>query len=775
MKELKVVGKAIPRLDAAEKVTGRAKFGSDFKMSGMLYAKVLASPYPHAKILSIDTSKAESLTGVRAVVTSKDMPPVAITPLLGDHYMLCQDNVVRCVGDPVAAVAADSIEIAEEALELIEVNYKELPAVFDGEEAFRTDPPVIVHPDFPKYQKAPHLIRPDPERPNVFQTYKIRSGDVEKGFQEADLVVENRFTTARIQHCPMETHLAIAWFEPDGGLTIRSSCQQAHEMKHVLTRVFNLPPSKVRILSPYIGGGFGGKGSIRAEAIAALLAQKSRRPVRLVFTREEMFVSGGNRVPYILNIKDGVKRDGTLIAREIMAILVTGAYSEAAVILVRRGASGAVGTYRVPNFKLDSYGVYTNLPVTGAFRGFGCPEFEWPIEQQMDIIAEKLGIDPVEIRMKNILHEGDRDVSGMITSNIGVEECLDKVAEWIAWGQKPAQESGPWRRGKGIAIGNKSVMAGTISVVIVKVWEDGMIEVRHSVAQLGQGIKTTLAQIAAEQFGVPVERIRVVSGDTAFCPFDFGTIASRSLVHNGNALIAACEDAKQQLFEMAAPKLGAATEDLVTSEGMIHVKGAPERSIKITDLFTPWGIPLQGGELLGRGSYTGPIISEDPQTGQSERSVFDYSHIANAVEVAVNIETGEVKVLRDVLACDLGTAINPKIVEGQMEGAIGMGIGSAIHEEVILDKGAIVNTGFMDYHIPTTLDVPMLGNAKAMIVDATDPEGPFGAKGVGEVALVPLAPAIANAVYNAVGVRIKELPVRPEKILNALKAKSGIS
>ena len=769
MEELKVVGKGVPRLDAVEKVTGRAKFGSDFKMGGMLYAKVLRSPYPHAKILGIDTSKAESLPGVRTVIAPKDVPPISIAPLLGDQYVLCRDHVVRCVGDPVAAVAADTIEIAEEALELIEVDYEELPAVLDAEEAFRTDPLVIIHPDLPKYRRGPVPIRPDPERPNVCQTYKIRSGDVEKGFQEADLIVENRFTTARIQHCPLERHLADAWFEPDGSLTIRSSGQQAYEIKLALCELFHLPPSKVRMLSTYIGGAFGGKGWMRTEAIAALLAQKSKRPVRLVYTREEMFVFGGNRVTYIIDIKDGVKRDGTLVAREMRVILAIGAYSEYGVLLVRRAAAGAVGTYRIPNFKLDSYGVYTNLPLTGAFRGFGCPEVEWPIEQQMDTIAEKLEIDPVELRKKNILNEGDRDVSGMITRSIGVRECLDKVAEWIGWGEKPVEEGGVWRRGKGIAIGNKSVMAGSTSVVIVKIWQDGMIEARHSATQLGQGINTTLAQIAAEQFGVPVERARIVSGDTALCPFDFGTVASRSLVHNGNALIAACQDAKQHLFKIAAPKLGTSPEDLAISEGKIYAKGTPEKSINITDLFTPLGIPLEGGEILGRGVYTGPVIREDPETGQSGRSVFDYSHTANAVEVAVNVETGEIKVLRSGMACDMGKAINPKIVEGQIEGGIGMGIGATLYEEVILDKGTVVNASFMDYHIPTTLDTPSVENTKAMIVEAAEPEGPFGAKGVGELPLVATAPAIANAVYNAVGVRIKDLPLSKEKVLEGIK------
>lgn len=482
-----------------------------------------------------------------------------------------------------------------------------------------------------------------------------------------------------------------------------------------------------------------------------------------------MFAFGGHRASCIIDIKDGVRRDGTLIAREIRFTADLGAYSDWGPLHVRRAAIGAVGTYRIPNFKLDSYGVYTNLPLTTPLRGLGCPEIEWPIEQQMDMIAKKLGIDPVEIRKKNILNEGEIDVSGMVTHSIGVKECLDKVVEWIGWSEKSAKEGISWKKGKGIAIGNKSVPGGQTSVVIVKVLQDGTVEVRHSAVHLGQGVETTLAQIAAEEFGVPLEWITVVSGDTIFCPYDFGTVGSRSLIANGNALKAACQNCKQQLFRIAAPKLRVSSKDLETSKGKIFVKAEPERSFNINELFNSQGISLTGGEILGIGSFTTPIEPENPETGQSERSVFDYSHTANAVEVAVNVETGEVKVLRSGMACDVGKAINPKIVEGQIDGGIGMGIGITIFEEVVLEKGSVMNNGFTDYHIPTTLDMPRWENSKAIIVEVSEPEGPDGAKGVGELTLVATAPAIANAVYNAVGVRIKDLPLSKEKIWMGLR------
>ncbi len=763
MEELGVVGRGIPRLDAVGKVTGKAVFTSDFVVPGMIHAKVLRSPYPHARIRGIDTSGAERLPGVRAIIEPKDVPPVSIGQFLGDQYVLCHDNVVRCTGDPVAAVAADTEEIAEAALELIEVDYEEIPAVFDVEEAFRQDPQVIVHPDLRAYKPGPLPWYPDPERPNVCHTYKIRSGDLARGFQEADLIIQNTYTTARILHCQMESHVAVAWFEPDGGLTVMTPCQLLYNLKSLLCRLFDLSPSRVRLLSTFIGGAFGAKGQARAEPVAALLAQKSRRPVRLAFTREEMSRVGGHRVPMIFDIRDGVKRDGTLVAREVRALLALGAYSDTGFLLVKRTPVGAVGTYRVPNFKLDCYGVYTNEPLTTALRGFGAPEIQWAIEQQMDVIAERLGIDPVEIRKRNVLKEGDRDACGMTVQSVGVTECLDRVKEWIGWGEKPVENSGSWKRGKGIAIGNKSIQTGVSSVVIVKVWQDGVIEVRHSVARLGQGTETCLAQIAADQFGVPVRQVRVVSGDTAFCPPDFGTVASVSLVHNGHALILACRDAKRQLFELAAPMLGAEPGDLKTSGGSIYVMGT-EEAIKISRLFTPLGIPLKGGEILGIGSFTSPRFPEDLETGQSERYVFSFSYGANAVEVAVNVDTGEVKLLRIASAFDTGKAINPMIVEQQIEGGVSMGI-SCTFEEVLIDRGAVFNNGFVDYPVFTAVDMPEVDNIETMIVEVPHRDGPFGAKGIGEVSLVAVAPAIANAVYDAIGVRIKDLPISRQKVL----------
>jgi len=769
MAELSVVGKSVRRVDALEKVTGKAKFCSDFKTPGMLYAKLLRSPYPHAKIVYIDTSKAVGLPGVKAVITGKDVPPVRIGAVFWDEYILPYDNIVRAIGQPVAAVAALTKEVAEEALDLIDVEYEELPAVFDVEEATKEDPPAILHPDLAQYlSPMPFLkARPEPGRPNIFNHFKIRNGDVERGFQEAELIVENRFSTARIQHCQLETHRCDAWWEPDGTLVLRISSQGLWYDASALRLIFNLSPSKIRVLSSYEGGGFGGKIFTLTGPIAALLALKSGKPVRLEYTREEHFVDGRHRPQIITNIRDGVKKDGTIVAREMTISLDMGRHSSTTAIVSKNCAFGAVGTYRIPNFKLDTYGAYTNNPITGPYRGLGTPEVTWAIEQQMDILAERLGISAIEIRKRNILKEGDRDVCGQVTHSIGVEECLTKVAEWGGRNNK-TEEQYPWKQGKGIAIGNKYTLAGTHSVVYVKVYPDARVEVRHGLHEIGQGLNTVLAQIVAEEFQVPVDWVKVTHGDTTLVGYDFCVCSSRATFHTGNATIKACQDAKRQIFETVSAKLGVNPEDLAIRAGEVYVPNWSGKSIKISELFTPEGLVVEKGEILGRGHFYGPIILEDPETGQSERMVTYYAHGACAVEVAVNVETGEVKVLRIAQCYDMGTPINPKMVEAQIEGGTVQGIGSAIYEEIVLERGMVVNPNFMDYKMPTAAEAPSSKNMKALIAAIPHREGPFGAKGLGEATMVPVAPAIANAVYNAVGIRIKDLPISREKIMRAL-------
>ena len=450
--EFSVVGKSIPRVDVLEKVTGKAEFTMTFQLPRMLHGKVVRSPYPHARIVSIDTSKAEKLPGVKAVITAKDTPRIKLGVLYCDRDAFPADLTVRYVGDAVAAVAAETEDIAEKAAELVDVEYEELSTVFDIEEAFGKDPSAVVHPELTTYEchldRAGIQRRLAPERPNVCQHFQIRQGDVEKGFREADLIMEDRYFTPRIHHCQLEPCVSVAWFEADGTLRLRTSAH-TQATKSLICEAFNLPPSKVRVECPYLGGAFGGKGRNITEPYAILLSMKvGGRPVRVCLSREEHFHSGRSRVPVVTYIKDGVKRDGTIVARQLRILVDMGAYADSAIIIARNCAFGTVGTYRIANFKLDSYGVYTNNPMSTAFRGFGSAETIWAVENQMDVIAEKLGLDPMEVRKKNILKEGDRDACGQIVHSIGIEECLDKVQKWIGWGKKPPMEEGPLRRGE---------------------------------------------------------------------------------------------------------------------------------------------------------------------------------------------------------------------------------------------------------------------------------------------------------------------------------------
>lgn len=770
MTEYSVVGKSIPRVDAFAKVTGRAKFTTDYSFPRMLFAKILRSPYAHARVLHIDSSRAKQLPGVRAICEGKDVPDKLVGLMLLDQYLIARD-VVRYVGEPVAVVAADSAEIAEDALDLIDVEYEELPAVFDGEQAMRQDCPVVLHPDLPKYKgirSAGSLPPPDPDRPNVFSTWRIRQGDIDKGFQEADLIVENKYTSHGFNHCCLEPHVADAWMDEEGRLCVRASRRAIWRLRSIISDTFDIPRSRVRTMEPYVGGAFGSKATPRQDLIACLMTLATGRPVRLLLTREEVFFDTYSSNPTVVYIKDGVTGDGTLVAREMKLILDSGAYSQHTVYVVRNGGFGSVGTYRVPNFKWDAYGVYTNNFLAGSLRGFGSPAAEFAIEQQMDIIAEELAMDPVELRQKNILREGDRNSMGMVTHSIGAEQCLAKVADWIEWNNQPKASSGPWKIGKGIALGNKYTTADTTSCVFVKVHPDRVLEVRHGVDPTGQGVNTVLAQMAAEEFRIPVENVRVTWGDTDSSPYDRHSGSSRSTWNTGLALIRACQDAKRQVFAVAATKLGVNPADLETKDWVVSCRGHPQKVIPISDLFSSLRFVPTIAEFLGRGEYTCPFIPED-SNGQSESVAAYWSHGAHAVEIAVNSDTGEVKVQRIVGAFDMGTPINPKMCEQQIEGGIGMGIGGCIYEEFVTDRGRVLNPNFHDYRIPTTTEVPSGKNVSAVIAYVPHSQGPYGAKGLGEAVLSSVAPAVFNAFYNATGVRLFEQPLTAERVWRMLR------
>ena len=781
MSEFSVVGKSIEKVDAFEKVTGRTKYASEegIGIPGMLYGKVLFSPHAHARILNIDISKASRMRGVRTVLTGKDSPGHRSGVLIDDRHVLCHERV-RFAGDAVAVVAAESEEAAEEALDLIEVEYEELPAIFDAEEAMKSDCPVILHPDLPKYGRPmyPYLGK-DLPGPNVHTHHKIRKRDVEHGFREADLIIENRFQNDRIIHCQLEPFNAVCYPENDGTITLWTSGRLY--MTHApICGAFNFPPSKVRVRTGYLGGMFGIVG--RPERFAVLMALRTGKPVKMVYSREECFIDGLNRLPKVVYIKDGLKKDGTLVAREMKVIVNCGAYTDHGPVIIRNGAHHA-SQYRLPNFKWDAYGVYTNEPPVGPLRGFGSAEVLWATEQQMDIDAEKLGMHPLEFRLKNTVDEGEIDLRGQKVHCIGAKECLLKVAEWIELDKPARSPEGSVRFGKGIALGNKYTQSDTASSALVRVHMDGLIEVFHGGDDCGQGLNTVLTQIAAEEFDVPMERIKIVWGDSARVPYDFGTASSRSTLFIGNAVRLACQDAKQQMFQIASGILGTDPEKLQTKNGRVFEKDSPERGLRTSELFLPASKEArgavkaaacleEGGEIIGKATFWGHPSEEDTETGQGQRLAVSYTYGVQGVEVAVDMETGMVKILRLCTAFDMGKSINPKMCEGQMEGGAAMGIGSALYEGFIFDdKGKMLNPNFHDYRICSTMEVPSGGSMKSLCVEIPHREGPFGAKGMGEGAMCPTAPAIANAIYNATGVRLTHLPMTPERILKAIKNK----
>ena len=775
MTQLSAVGKSVLRRDARAKVLGREEFCIDMKLPGMLHAKVLGSPYPHAKIVSLDTSAAERLPGVRCVVSEKDAPKkLTGTGTVRDMPLLAK-GVVRYMGEPVAAVAATTLETAEEALELIKVEYEELPAIFDVEAAAGTNPPVIVHPDFSNYRKSISAERLCRERPNVCTHIKICKGDTDQGFKESDLIFENRFVAPSIQHCALEPHATVVRPEPDGGLTLFTGKQGISRAKEDIAAMFGIEPHKIRVTQHYVGGAFGGKATIY-ELIPALLALRCGRPVKWAMTREEVFVLGGPRQGMVLNIKDGFKNDGTLVARKMEVFVDGGAYAEASPGVTQNCSSVAVCMYRIPHLKWDSYAVYTNTPKRRGMRGYGVNEVTFAIESNMDIAAEKLRMDAVELRRKNLLREGEAMLNGEIIHSNAVAECLDKVCQSVHLDEKnPAV--GSWRKGKGVALGNKYSSPGSHYGAKLTITDNERVIIYHGADAIGQGVNTVIAQIAAEEFGISPEGVDIVFSDTAMTPyFGHGSTSSRTTFNLGNAVRQACAAAKETLIDRAAARLEAPPEIMALDNMEVYVARHPDKKIKVRDLFTP----QDAGEIVATADYKADCIPDDPKTGQldpelarqGKRFMAFYAYAAKGVEVAVNTETGEVKVLRCHGAIDLGKAINPKSCEQQSEGGMAMGIGSALYEETLIANGRVLNPSFTDYRVPLAPQVPPNENMKSIFVEsAPHKDGPFGAKGFAEGVVTGMEPAIANAVYNAVGVRIKELPITPEKVLRGLREK----
>ena len=752
-KEFSFVGKRVPKLDAPEKVTGQIAYGHDMKLPRMLYGKILRSEYAHAQILNIDTSRAEALPGVRAVITAEDIPDMRIG-WARDHPVL-KAGKVRSVRDEIAAVAAVDQDTASEALALIKVEYEELPGVFDPEEAMKPGAPVL-------HAEAPNNIQE-----KMRQSYY--HGDVEKGFSESDVVIEDRLTLPFVTHCCMGTSFILADFSPSGDLTVWSSTQMPFLYQRDLSMVLGIPASKIRVIKAPVGGAFGSKLDMYPfEPICVLLAQRTGCPVRITYTREEEFVVGPTRQPVICDVKSGAKGDGTLTARQVSMILDNGAYSSwgATTPLVMMQTISSL--YRVPNVKYDVVVAYTNNPYSGAMRGYGNPQATFVVETHIDMLAHELGMDPMEFRLKNANQSGDVTGQGVKITTCGLTECIEKAAESVTWKAKRAK---PDARGVGMASlihvgGGARIYPSDGCGSTVKVDDFGKVTLISGSTDMGQGADTVMAQIVAEELGVPVANVTVVNADTDITPWDVGAHASRTTFVAGNSARLAAMDAKSQILEGAAENLGEKAEDLDMKEGKIFRKGEPEESIPFEKMVRSKHFRPDGDVVLARGWYEPPTERQDKEFRGNISATYGFA--TQAVEVEVDTQTGEVRVLKIAAAHDVGRAINPMAVEGQIHGGVSMGLGYGLYEELVVREGHVLNPNFADYALPTALDMPEIDT---IIIETDDPAGPFGAKGMAEPACIPTAPAIANAVYDAVGVRIKDLPITPEKVLKALKEK----
>lgn len=765
---MNVVGGSAPRVDGVAKVSGTAQYVADMELPGMLHAKVLRSPHPHARLLEVDVSRAAALPGVTAVVTRDDLG--GLNPCYGavveDQPVLAMDRV-RCVGDVVAAVAAEELEIAEEAVELMEARYEPLPAVFDVVEAARPGAPVI-HEE--RFETRAAVFREQLNLNaggNVCSVFRAADGDVDVGFAESDEVFEGVYRMPPVQHGHIEPHVAAALWESPNRLVVHTPCQNPVGLQEQLARIFRLPESGVRVVVPFVGGGYGGKTHARLEPVAALLARKAGRPVRWLLTREEVFLTG-RRYGGFVRMKTGFKRDGRLVAREVEAFYDLGAYALSGPANAKTGSYVASGPYRVPHRKLTTYAVYTNLPPAGPYRGVGVPHVAWAYESEMDRIARHLGMDPLELRLRNLVQEGDVFVTGEPLVSVGVSECLRQAASGVGWrglGELDAAPvSGSLRRGKGLAVIMKSTTTPTASAASVRLNGDGSVMLMTSSTEMGQGVRTCLAQVVAERLGLPVERVTVSAPDTDVTPYDKSTSSSRTTFHMGNAALRAAEEVREQLLEAGAQGLEVDKADLELDAGGVRVKGVPDRRLTVPQL-----LKVKYGDSVGSvfGSCNFQVRGGlDPRTGKGKAAAF-WFFAACGAEVEVDVDTGKVRVVQVATSVDVGKAINPLQCWLQNEGSMLEALGAAFFEEMVFEQGQPVNGSLLEYMLPSMEDHP--DGFRSLLVETPHPDGPFGAKGVGEAVIPAVAPAIGNAVANALGgVRLNELPLRPERIVDAL-------
>ncbi len=759
------VGAAVPMIDARERVTCAIEYVQDLALPGMLHGAVVRSTVPHARIVRIDADAARAVPGVVAVVTGADLhdrPDIApiYGPQIKDQPVVALDRV-RYVGDIVALVAAETPQAAQAAALLVNVGYEPLPAVFDPLAALAPGAPLL-HDLAPQGQEGTALyfdIRPQPGT-NCCNRFCIRHGDVARGFAEADLVVEETFRTPAIQHVAMEPHVALASWEGDR-LTVYTGTQTPFNTRTTLAEVFRIPVERVRVVTRPMGGSFGCKVFPRIEPQAALLARLTGRPVRLALRRDEEFVTL-TRHATVITIRLGLTQDGQITAKEVAAYWDTGAYADCGPNVAQKGGFGVVGPYAIPHVAVDSYCVYTNLPPAGAFRGYAVTQAAWASESMMDLAAERLGLDPLDFRLRNLLHDGDAFATGERLEDVHFEECLRRAAEAVGWGGPVREDLGDGRvRAKGLCLVMKGMTTPSRSEARVAVDRDGRVVLYSSTVELGQGARTVLAQLAAEELGVPYDAVEVVHPDTDRTPFDNRTTSSRSTYMMGNAVRLAAAGLRARLLALAAERLEADPADLELRDGTVCVAGAPEIRASFAELVQAAG----AAELAEQAEYRNEG-GLDPDTGQGIASSH-WHQGAGAVEVEVDTETGKVEILRAHAAVYAGRVVNRHTAELQNLGNVVFGVGTALFEELVYEEGQLVNPNLSDYLIPSFMDLP-----RSMTHDLLEREG-ADMHGLGETAFPAIPAAVGNAVARAVGARVRELPLTPERVLRAIEEREG--
>lgn len=776
MDELKYIGTSAVRIDGKAKISGAAQFIDDLNFGPeLLYGAVVESTVAHALINTIDTSEAEKVPGVVKIVTGKDFP-FRFGLYMHDRYVFAQDRV-RFIGEQVAAVIARDAATALKAAKLVKVDYTELPAILNVEDALRNK--ALIHPELEHYTHVPWFF---PKKDtNIAHLRKIRKGDVEKGFKHADVVFEDIYTVPRYAHCAIEVHGAVGLFDNSGRLTVWTASQSPFTQRHLFAEAFaslGLSHKDVRVITPFVGGGFGGKAGVSMEILGAAMAIAVKgRPVKVLWSRAQEFYNTYQRQGLTARIKVGLKKDGTMVAMENKLYWDAGAYVEYGANVVNASGLSASGPYNIPNVSIDSNCIYTNLPPGGPYRGFGYSEFLFGLESHLNEIAKKMDIDPVDLRRKNAIRKGDiLNYGGKMNAN-GLLEAIDAVAKEIEWGKKEVSTDPNTRIGKGIALFWKApaMPPNAASSSFLKFNEDGSINILISGMEIGQGLLTVLAQVAAEVLSVPPEKIRVETPDTDRNPYEWQTVASHVTWGCGNAVKLAAVDAREQIFNLIERALCMERSSLYLENECVKSKkdgkfALPLRDFVINGIMKEDGT-WRGGPIIGRGMFMPEFASalSDPETSQGGHPNVHYTVGASAVKIEVDVQTGKVKIPKVALAVDVGKALNPELIRGQITGGMLQGIATVLYEDMRFDsKGRLINASFTDYKIPTAMDVP--GEIVPILIEVPQEDGPFGARGVGEHTMIPAAPMIANAVEDALGIRIKSMPITAEKIALSLAA-----